>query len=239
MDELSDTRKRILELLITKEMTWRELKKETKLSDPVLARHLKELEKRGLITVEVDKRDKRVKHYSVSFNSEYISKTIGVDSLAAAQILLLIPDIMSLDEETLDKLASKVGSIIVYAAFAGGDAIDVAKKFLEMFGAVVQKCGDEEFRKEVKEEWVRFWSEWKEDIVKNIKELGEATSLKREASIKTEFTGEEFTREFVLFPLVDCIIAVLEQCTPVPLELLMREEVDKKAQKFMPIEGSR
>lgn len=71
----SDTKMRILKLLASSErgLSWKELKAELKVSDPVLAKHLKKLIEEGLITEEIDKKDRRVKRYKLN--------KIGLDAL--------------------------------------------------------------------------------------------------------------------------------------------------------------
>jgi len=67
--KLSETKKKILHLLAIKERTWKELKEETNLSDPVLAKHIKELLKMNLITEKIDPNDRRRKIYRLAPNS--------------------------------------------------------------------------------------------------------------------------------------------------------------------------
>ncbi|AIY90412.1 ArsR/SmtB family transcription factor [Geoglobus acetivorans] len=64
---LSDSKRKILQLLASGEKTWAELKMKTKLSDPVLAKHLKDLLKIGLIEEKIDREDRRKKIYTLNF----------------------------------------------------------------------------------------------------------------------------------------------------------------------------
>ncbi len=72
----SGTKRRILELLASSErgLSWRELKSELKVSDPVLAKHLKRLLEEGLITEEIDKEDRRIKIYKISDKGLFLLK---------------------------------------------------------------------------------------------------------------------------------------------------------------------
>lgn len=58
-----ENRRKILQALFSGAETWEELKKTTKLADATLAKHIKELLKEGLITEEIDPKDRRRKIY--------------------------------------------------------------------------------------------------------------------------------------------------------------------------------
>ena len=160
-----DTKKKILELLVIKERDWKGLKKELGVSDPVLAKHIRELEEKGLIRTEISRKDRRKKIYKIN---EEGFKAIRID-LASFLIYVGLMDaikiklaelkekslkevkkeykpayelvgslILEKDAEELRKLIiNSFGSLCLEAMILGGDYLKLYCKVVDLFAPVL------------------------------------------------------------------------------------------------------
>ncbi len=143
MTTKSDTKQKILELLAVKERGWKELKAELGISDPVLSKHIKTLLEKGLITEEIDKKDRRKKIYRI--NDKGLEQLL--DDLLAIRISLdLLVEESEVKEECkriknsedrrkkfLDNIQKMVGGLFLISLLGGNLSIKIALRALELY----------------------------------------------------------------------------------------------------------
>jgi|GEM_PF-2443531 DNA-binding MarR family transcriptional regulator len=144
---LSETRRKILLWLAEKDRTWKELKSLTQLSDPVLARHLKELEEKGYIESVIDKRDRRVKIYTLSkegreatkgdllavFLTFVLKERIG--RYLKPEYLQKYPTKEEL-EKIVDSMCGEVGRLYFASILEGVECVKAFTKALELYSKI-------------------------------------------------------------------------------------------------------
>ncbi len=160
---ISESKRKILNLIFIKERDWQELKNETGLSDPVLAKHIRDLIKLGLITEEINPKDRRKKIYKIRHKE--LPTAVLVDALSIYILYELSNEIKNLDisGEGGDEIAKRIGKY--YALYSlddrGKEAILKALDYLATgWDYILEKCID-------KEHYTRF----EKDFPKERKEL--------------------------------------------------------------------
>lgn len=164
---LAEGEKRVLSVLSIGPKTWQELKKETAFSDRTLAKHIKRLLDKGLITEEIDRKDRRRKIYRI--NEEGL-KQLYDDLLAidlALTLFLKEEDILkeckkieNIDERRkylINKIKENVGDLFILGLFRGERGVNIVLRALELYSCLTEGGKWVQLDTNIKEEFNRIF----------------------------------------------------------------------------------
>jgi len=209
--QLDENQKKIILLLADGPRTWKELLNLTGFARGTLAKHLKRLLDKGLITERIDKKDRRIKIYELNFNPDVVT-TLAVDFLALdLNLRRFLPYIIypPETEEELSAFLKEFGNAMIVGAIVGGEAYRVSLKILEMMNAVAEKCADSDLKQHMKERWEEIWRKW----------VGIVSE-----SLKNQKTIPRGVEEGQYKDALECIEPALKKVTPIPLEIFLRKD---------------
>jgi|Deesub1362B_J571_1020462.scaffolds.fasta_scaffold02272_9 DNA-binding MarR family transcriptional regulator len=127
-----ENKNRILQALYVEEgADWKKLKEITGFADSVLAKHIKQLEKLGLIRTEIDRRDRRKKRYYV--NKEGIEQ-LHEDLLGLWFFTKLYAEI---DRRDIEKTIHRIGEFTLCCMLEGEEYLKAYIKALNIFSNII------------------------------------------------------------------------------------------------------
>jgi len=138
-----ENKKKILQVIYAENGTdWKRLKEETGFADSVLAKHIKELEKTGLIRTEIDEVDRRKKKYYI--NEEGI-KQIAVEIYGG--VIVFTKLLASIDPLRLDETAQNIGYIVLANMLGGQDSAKACGFAVEELGRILSENEDKRIKR--------------------------------------------------------------------------------------------
>ncbi|GEM_PF-3267518 len=129
-----ENKKRILSALYTGPKTWNELLKITGFSRGTLAKHLKRLLDEGLISEEIDRRDRRIKIYRINEKGlEYLKDFVMGFVLYIKWILQITDFIKGRKKLDLKEISRMIGDHLLVSVCMGESMINSCLCALELF----------------------------------------------------------------------------------------------------------
>ena len=143
-DLAEENEKKILHSLLDGPKRWKNLKEETKLSDRTLAKRLKSLIRKGMITEEIDEKDRRVKIYKITEKGVKASTQFRVSIGLALKIgKLFDPTLIKTHDDFLKIFSYILGFLTFTSVYRNGPYWEVLKKALDSFKELIH---DEEYQ---------------------------------------------------------------------------------------------
>lgn len=145
MESISKTKRVIISLLKEKERDWRELKEILGLSDSVLAKHIKDLEKMRILQTKIDPSDRRKKIYSLNPIIKLTSDRLAI---------ILLTYFASQSVSDFEKLKENLAETALICMAGEERGLDILKGILSILKEVIQENHPEkwvEYRKKFEE----------------------------------------------------------------------------------------